>query len=90
MESSLSTEIKTVYLAPNKVCTLILSTWFTSALARTGDTAFLKCKFTRKCWQELRLKAERLELLDMRSSRDMNERILNMPKEGSTMILILL
>jgi hypothetical protein len=89
MESSLSTEIKTVYLAPNKVCIYYLPSL--QALWRGRETLlFLKCKFTRKCWQELGLKAKRLELLDMRSSRDMNERILNMPKEGSTMILILL
>ena len=49
-----------------------------------GGHYFLKCKCATKCWQELGLEVERLELVEMRSSRDMLERI----EERSTMIVI--
>jgi hypothetical protein len=47
-------------------------------LDEDGGHCFLKCKFARKCWQTMDMEQTRLQLVDLRSSREVVQYVLTM------------
>jgi hypothetical protein len=47
-------------------------------LNEDGGHCYLKCKFICKCWQALEMEQTRLELVEMRSSQEVVQHVLEM------------
>jgi hypothetical protein len=59
-------------------------------LDEDGAHCFLKCKYVKKCWEELGLEQVRSELAVLKSAKEMVAKILNMPEMLCSKILTLL
>jgi hypothetical protein len=59
-------------------------------LDKDGGHCFLKCKFICKCWQAMEMEQTRLELVEMRPSREVVQYVLEMEEIQRQKCVILL
>jgi hypothetical protein len=52
-----------------------------------GGHCFLKCKQVKKCWQELQMEAIRIQLLSLKSAREVVQHILQMKQDERHIVI---